>query len=370
MRVGNRISSGSGTTASSMPKSTCTRILVLPIPCRLRLAEQAGLDRCGMIPGHGSLVSRAASSKREGNTRSVSSSSATILEAGQGFNPDELTTRTDAGAEQRRFPRRVHGPAATHARSSTGRCGGGRDAARPPSPPSEPRPPPHAAPENHRRRSKSPGMRWSRRRARQRAGAIPGSSSREGPPRRGPLPAIPTDGMDDVAGRKIVCAGDAGFAGRTPVEPAAFFEEPGAGRAMDGAVHAAPAEQGFVRGVDDRIHFQPRDVAFDDFDTVRCAHGDHHLSSQCGDGPSRAIRRQAILHAATGPATSILTATASVDSGSTGIDSPDSARRARNPSMQSRAIATASSNRRSSPRAIRVRLPYRRSGSCVSCRCA
>ena len=78
MRVGNRISSGSGTTASPMPKSTCTRILVLPIPCRLRLAEQASLDRCGMIPGHGSLVSRAASSKREGSTRSVSSSSAVV----------------------------------------------------------------------------------------------------------------------------------------------------------------------------------------------------------------------------------------------------------------------------------------------------
>ena len=98
MRVGDRTTSGSRTTASPKPKSTCTRILVLPIPCRLRLAEQASLDRCGMIPGHGSLVSKAASSKREGSTRSVSSSSATILEAGQGFNPDELATRTDAGA--------------------------------------------------------------------------------------------------------------------------------------------------------------------------------------------------------------------------------------------------------------------------------
>ena len=58
-----------------------------------------------------------------------------------------------------------------------------------------------------------------------------------------PSPPDRTDGMDDVAGRKIVGAGDAGLAGRAAAEPAAFFEEPGAGRAMDGAVHAAPAEQ-------------------------------------------------------------------------------------------------------------------------------
>ena len=58
-----------------------------------------------------------------------------------------------------------------------------------------------------------------------------------------PSPPYRTDGMDDVAGRKIVCAGDTGLTGRTPAEPAAFFEKPGAGRAMDCTVHAAPAEQ-------------------------------------------------------------------------------------------------------------------------------
>ena len=57
--------------------------------------------------------------------------------------------------------------------------------------------------------------------------------------------------------------------GRAAAEAAAFFEERGAGRTMDGAVHPAPAEQRLVRGVDDRVHLEPRDVALCDFDPVR-----------------------------------------------------------------------------------------------------
>ena len=80
------------------------------------------------------------------------------------------------------------------------------------------------------------------------------------------------NGVDDVAGSKGVPRGDAGFAGRAAAEAAAFLEEVGASRAMDGAVRSAPAEQRLVRGVDDRVHLDPRDVAFGDLDPICRVH--------------------------------------------------------------------------------------------------
>jgi hypothetical protein len=47
---------------------------------------------------------------------------------------------------------------------------------------------------------------------------------------------------------------------------AAGVEQRRAGGAMNGAVHAAPAEHPLVRGVDDRIDVEGRDVSEDDFD--------------------------------------------------------------------------------------------------------
>ena len=53
------------------------------------------------------------------------------------------------------------------------------------------------------------------------------------------------------------------------MERAAFREQLGPRRAMDRAIDAAPAEQGRIRGVDDGVNAQGRDVGDDDFETRR-----------------------------------------------------------------------------------------------------
>jgi hypothetical protein len=49
--------------------------------------------------------------------------------------------------------------------------------------------------------------------------------------------------MNHVPCRKLVSSGDLGAAGLAAIQGAAFGEQPGAGRAMDGAIDAATAEQ-------------------------------------------------------------------------------------------------------------------------------
>ena len=81
------------------------------------------------------------------------------------------------------------------------------------------------------------------------------------------IAAVPdrTDGMDHMLRRQAVSARDPGVTGRTAVERAAFGDQFGAGPAMNSAIDAAPAEQGRIRGVDDGVNAQCRDVGNDDF---------------------------------------------------------------------------------------------------------
>ena len=71
--------------------------------------------------------------------------------------------------------------------------------------------------------------------------------------------------MNGVPGRKPIALGDFGVAGRAAIERAAFGEQFGPGRAMDRAIDATPAEQRRIRGVDDGVNAQGRDVGNDDF---------------------------------------------------------------------------------------------------------
>src|SRR5712691_10420229 len=71
------------------------------------------------------------------------------------------------------------------------------------------------------------------------------------------------DGVNDVFCRQPIAAGELGVSGRAAAERAALGEELGSRGAVDRAVHAAAAEQRVVRGVDDGVHGEPRDIGFD-----------------------------------------------------------------------------------------------------------
>ena len=82
------------------------------------------------------------------------------------------------------------------------------------------------------------------------------------------LPARP-DGVDDVARRQVVAAGDARIARRAAADPLALLLELGPGGAMDGPVDAAAAEKALIGGVDDGVGLEPRDVADHDLEPGR-----------------------------------------------------------------------------------------------------
>src|SRR5579862_4372208 len=69
------------------------------------------------------------------------------------------------------------------------------------------------------------------------------------------LAAIPdwSNRVNDMAGSQPIAFADLGVAGLATTELAAFLEQPRPGRAMDRPIHAAPAEQRGVSGVDDGI---------------------------------------------------------------------------------------------------------------------
>ncbi len=68
--------------------------------------------------------------------------------------------------------------------------------------------------------------------------------------------AVPdrTDGMNHVPRRQAVPPGDLGTACLATVEGAAFREKSAPGRPVDGAIDAAPAEQGRIGRVDDGVN--------------------------------------------------------------------------------------------------------------------
>src|SRR4029079_9988360 len=94
-----------------------------------------------------------------------------------------------------------------------------------------------------------------------------------------------TDGVDHVTGGETKARGDARVARRAAADLPAGLEQLAARGAMDGAVHAAAAEQRRVGGVDDRVDVLLRDVAPNRLDECR-AHGRgtllHRLASARG----------------------------------------------------------------------------------------
>ena len=74
--------------------------------------------------------------------------------------------------------------------------------------------------------------------------------------------------MDHKLRLQLVGSGQFSVSGRASAEPAAFVQQLRARRPMNCAVYAAPAQQSFVRRVDDRIHIEGRDVAFEDLSLI------------------------------------------------------------------------------------------------------
>jgi hypothetical protein len=62
------------------------------------------------------------------------------------------------------------------------------------------------------------------------------------------------DGMNDMPRRQAIAFGDFGVAGVAAVQRVAFGEQLRPGRAVDGAIDAAAAQQRAIRGVDDRVN--------------------------------------------------------------------------------------------------------------------
>jgi hypothetical protein len=78
-----------------------------------------------------------------------------------------------------------------------------------------------------------------------------------------------SDGMDDMPRRQAITSGDFGIAGGAAVKRAAFGEQLRPCRAMDCAIDAAAAQQRRVRGVDDGVNAQRRNIGNDDLEPRR-----------------------------------------------------------------------------------------------------
>src|SRR6185503_2421306 len=73
-------------------------------------------------------------------------------------------------------------------------------------------------------------------------------------------------GVDDVLRGQLVAPRDLRLAGRAAAERAAFLQQLAPRLAVDGAVHAAAAQQRRVRRVHDRVHRERRDVDLPGFE--------------------------------------------------------------------------------------------------------
>jgi len=84
-------------------------------------------------------------------------------------------------------------------------------------------------------------------------------------------PAVPdrANGMNHMLRRQLISPGDLGVAGFAAMEGAAIGEKLRPGGTVDGAVHAASAEQGVIRGVDDGVNAQRRNIGDGDIDPRR-----------------------------------------------------------------------------------------------------
>ena len=90
------------------------------------------------------------------------------------------------------------------------------------------------------------------------------------------LTAVPhrAHGVDDVAARQAVRAGDLGLASPAAAQRPTLLEQLRSCRPMDTAIHAATAQQRFLRRVDDGVYAHFRDIVPNDdkgHDTHLCA---------------------------------------------------------------------------------------------------
>ncbi len=76
-------------------------------------------------------------------------------------------------------------------------------------------------------------------------------------------PPYRADGVNDMVGRQPVSGGDFRSSTFTAAKESAFLEQAIAGRPVNRTVDTATAEQGLVRGIDDRVDLDPGDVALD-----------------------------------------------------------------------------------------------------------
>lgn len=88
-----------------------------------------------------------------------------------------------------------------------------------------------------------------------------------------------TNGMDDEAGLELVAAGEAGLARGASPQGAALGQQLGAGGAMDGAIHAASAQERAVGGVHQGVHFLGDDVALEQLH-LRAMDGEAHTQER------------------------------------------------------------------------------------------
>ena len=82
------------------------------------------------------------------------------------------------------------------------------------------------------------------------------------------VPPDRPDGVDDVARRQAEAGRHHGMAGRTRARSPGSGRQLRPGRSMDRPVDAATTRQGAVRGVDDGVDIQGRDVGDDDLGGV------------------------------------------------------------------------------------------------------
>jgi hypothetical protein len=86
-----------------------------------------------------------------------------------------------------------------------------------------------------------------------------------------------SDGMKDVPGLQPSRVCSHGIPGRTSLRIpfAGLLHEDRPGGAMNGAIHPAPASEGRVGGIDDRIDLLGRDVPLHEFETRIVEMGEH-----------------------------------------------------------------------------------------------
>ena len=94
---------------------------------------------------------------------------------------------------------------------------------------------------------------------------LPGGRRRSSLTKGLKMQLVTEENITALAAARWGTARDPRLSGRTAADAPALFEELGAGGTMNGTVHSPAAEEGFVRGVDDGVNSEARDVSLDGF---------------------------------------------------------------------------------------------------------